>query len=79
MEKSTLLIIDDIPSNIDVLGTILMDEFTIQAATSGEEGLSLARFEDRPDLILLDVMMPEMDGYEVRVIAFTFSHREHSP
>jgi len=65
MEKSTLLIIDDIPSNIDVLGTILVDDYTIQAATSGEEGLGIARSDDRPDLILLDVMMPEMDGYEV--------------
>lgn len=65
MEKPTLLIIDDIPSNIDVLGTILMEEYTLQAATSGEEGLGIARAGHGPDLILLDVMMPGMDGYEV--------------
>lgn len=65
MEKPTLLIIDDIPSNIDVLGTILMGDYNIQAATSGAEGLAIARSTDPPDLILLDVMMPEMDGYEV--------------
>ncbi|VVS91258.1 putative bifunctional diguanylate cyclase/phosphodiesterase [Desulfoluna spongiiphila] len=65
MEKPTLLIIDDIPSNIDVLGTILMEDYIIQAATSGEEGLGIAQEGSGPDLILLDVMMPGMDGYEV--------------
>lgn len=65
MDNPTLLIVDDIPSNIDVLGSILMEEYTIQAATCGEDALDIARDTPKPDLILLDVMMPGMDGYQV--------------
>ena len=59
-----VLIIDDIPDNVDALGETLAREYEIQCATSGPEGLALVR-QHVPDLILLDVMMPEMDGYAV--------------
>ncbi len=59
-----VLIIDDIPDNVDALGETLASEYEIQCATSGPEGLELVR-QHIPDLILLDVMMPEMDGYAV--------------
>ncbi len=57
------LIIDDTPENLLTLGKLLEGEFELQIATSGANGLALAR-QSPPDLILLDVMMPEMDGYE---------------
>ncbi|MCW9040943.1 MAG: PleD family two-component system response regulator [Rhodospirillales bacterium] len=63
-QKSTVLIIDDEPSNIEILNAVLEGECDVLFATSGEDGLALVQSE-RPDLILLDVMMPDMDGYEV--------------
>jgi len=61
--RSKILIIDDIPANLRTLGTVLAKEFKLQIATSGAMGLDLAG-QSPPDLILLDVMMPEMNGYE---------------
>ncbi|MEI6760358.1 MAG: response regulator [Betaproteobacteria bacterium] len=59
-----ILIIDDIVENVEVLGAVLAADYEVQFATSGAEGLALVA-QDPPDLILLDVMMPEMDGYAV--------------
>lgn len=58
-----ILIIDDTPANLTLLGLALQDDYTIQIACSGSKGLELAR-DAAPDLILLDIMMPDMDGYE---------------
>jgi len=64
-EKSgTILIIDDTPANISLLEAALSGEYTIISATRGCEALEIAR-KTPPDLILLDIMMPEMNGYEV--------------
>jgi sigma-B regulation protein RsbU (phosphoserine phosphatase) len=65
MEKQKVLIVDDTPQNIHVLMETLKDSYKIVAATSGAKALQLATREPLPDLILLDVMMPEMSGYEV--------------
>ncbi|MFQ5344871.1 MAG: HD domain-containing phosphohydrolase [Mariprofundus sp.] len=62
--KQTILIVDDAPENIDVLKGILSDTYKIKAAIHGEKALKSA-FNAPPDLILLDIMMPDMDGYEV--------------
>jgi len=64
-EKKTILLVDDAPSNIQVANSILKDAYKIRIATSGAKALELANAIPLPDLILLDVMMPEMDGYEV--------------
>ena len=62
---ATLLIVDDTPENIDVLRGILKQEYKIKVASNGEKALKIAQSESPPDLILLDIMMPDMDGYEV--------------
>lgn len=61
----TILIVDDTPQNLTILGELLCPNYLVRAANSGERALRLAQSENRPDLILLDVMMPGMDGYEV--------------
>ena len=62
--KSTVLIVDDTETNIDILLELLSDKYDILAAVDGKSALDIAGKEDI-DLILLDIMMPEMDGYEV--------------
>jgi signal transduction histidine kinase len=63
-QRQRILAIDDTPANLLTLGRALSSEYELQIATSGAMGLNLAT-ESPPDLILLDIMMPEMDGYEV--------------
>jgi serine phosphatase RsbU (regulator of sigma subunit) len=64
-EKKLLLLVDDDSENIQVVHSILKDQYKIRVAMNGAKALELARVEPLPDLILLDVMMPQMDGYEV--------------
>ena len=63
--KQTILIVDDTPENITVLGELLKPVYAVRVSTNGKQALESAVFQPLPDLILLDVMMPEMDGYEV--------------
>jgi putative two-component system response regulator len=62
---TTILIVDDTPENLLLLSELLQPHYRVRAASSGMRALQVAASEPRPDLILLDVMMPEMDGYEV--------------
>ena len=63
--KKTVLLVDDAPANIQVVNSILKDIYKIRIATNGPKALELAKVAPPPDLVLLDVMMPEMNGYEV--------------
>src|ERR1700721_2421265 len=63
--QKSIVIVDDTPINIGVISGALKDSFRTKVATNGEKALAIASGEDKPDLILLDVMMPGMDGYEV--------------
>ncbi len=63
--KGRILIVDDQPSNLKVLANGLKGEYLIQAADSGAKALMLAEKMPQPDLILLDIVMPEMDGFAV--------------
>ena len=64
-EKKTLLVVDDAPANLQVVNSILKDDYKIRIATSGRKALELVKLMPLPDLVLLDIEMPEMDGYEV--------------
>lgn len=63
--QQQILIVDDTPDNIDLLGAVLRSDYDIKVALNGEKALSIANSHPKPDMILLDVMMPGMDGYEV--------------
>lgn len=62
---NTVLIVDDSPENIDLLGEILKNKYKIKVALNGIKALKIAMSEYPPDIILLDIMMPDMNGYEV--------------
>jgi len=62
---STVLIVDDLPDNLTILGDILLPYYRVLVASTGPRALQLAAAQPQPDLILLDVMMPGMDGYQV--------------
>lgn len=64
-KRALILIVDDVPTNIHVLMAGLTADYDVKIATNGNTAIELAELEEKPDLILLDVMMPEMDGYEV--------------
>ena len=63
--QPTILVVDDTPDNLALMSGLLKDLYKVKVANSGERGLKIACSDTPPDLILLDIMMPEMDGYEV--------------
>lgn len=63
--KPSILVVDDTPANLTLMTGLLQDDYQVRAATSGEKALKIAYSDNPPDLILLDIMMPEMDGHEV--------------
>lgn len=63
--KAVILVVDDVPTNVQALAFLLKEEYMIKVATSGVRALELAAQDPIPDLILLDVQMPDMDGYDV--------------
>ncbi len=77
-EKPSVLVVDDTPENIDVLTGLLKDHYRVRAAVDGPTALSLAR-KFPPDIILLDIMMPGMDGYEVCRVLREDPYTQHIP
>lgn len=61
----TILLVDDTPANLKILGECLRDRYAVSIATSGQQALDMVWERTPPDLILLDIVMPVMDGYEV--------------
>lgn len=65
LKKPTILVVDDTPDNLALMSELLTDTYHLKIANSGARALKLATSGTLPDLILLDIMMPVMDGYEV--------------
>lgn len=65
LTKQTVLVVDDTPENIQMLNGVLRPYYKVKAAPNGEKALTIAQSTTQPDIILLDIMMPEIDGYEV--------------
>ncbi|MDH5552688.1 MAG: response regulator [Nitrosomonas sp.] len=65
LSKQTVLVVDDTPANIDVLVALLSEAYEVKVAINGERALKIAFSDQPPDIILLDIMMPGMDGFDV--------------
>jgi len=76
--KNSILIIDDEPSNIVTLRHILSSDYTVYGVTDGMSGITAAKLQ-KPDLILLDIIMPEMDGYEVLTLLKNIKETQDIP
>lgn len=63
-DQPLILLVDDTPENLTLMSELLLERYRVKVASAGARALRIAA-ESRPDLILLDIMMPEMDGYEV--------------
>ena len=63
--KATILVVDDTPDNLALMNNLFKDNYKVKIANGGEKALQIAASDAPPDLILLDIMMPGMDGYEV--------------
>ncbi len=64
-EKYTILVVDDEPTNVTVLNAMLRSSYKVKAALNGLDAIKIARSHPQPDLILLDVIMDNIDGFEV--------------
>ncbi|QQE64286.1 hybrid sensor histidine kinase/response regulator [Leptolyngbya sp. BL0902] len=65
LDRATILVVDDTPDNLTFISGLLRDHYRVKVATSGEKAMLIAQVEPHPDLILLDILMPGLDGYEV--------------
>jgi putative two-component system response regulator len=65
VDRPTILVVDDAPDNLELMAGLLHDRYRVKVAINGEKALQVARSEDPPDLILLDIMMPGLSGYDV--------------
>ena len=61
--KPTILVVDDTPDNLSLMSDLLRTDYKVKLAPSGERALQIVAGDSKPDLILLDIMMPDMDGY----------------
>lgn len=64
-QRPTILIVDDTPDNLTLLSQLLKDDYRIRLAQNGAKALEITSSDNPPDLVLLDIMMPDMDGFEV--------------
>lgn len=79
ISKSSILVVDDTPDNLMLMSELLKDYYKIKVANSGMKALKIAQSDTPPDLILLDVMMPDLDGYEVCKQLKTNPQTRHIP
>ena len=64
-ETPTILVVDDAPDNLLLMSGLLKDLYKVKVANSGGRALKIVDSDSPPELVLLDIMMPDMDGYEV--------------
>lgn len=77
--KSSILLVDDSPENLELMGELLSGQYTVRVAINGERALQILEGDALPDLILLDVMMPNLSGWDVCAIIKVSSRLKHIP
>lgn len=77
--RPTVLVVDDTPDNLSLISELLKDSYRIKIANNGQRAIAIAQSDNQPDLILLDIMMPEMDGYEVCSVLKSNPHTKDIP
>jgi putative two-component system response regulator len=78
-ERATVLVVDDAAENLSLMSALLKGTYRLKVANSGEKALAYARAEPKPDIILLDIMMPGMSGYEVIQVLKSDAATRHIP
>lgn len=79
MDKARILVVDDTPANLEILSELLVPEYWLNVATNGFDAIKLASKAPQPDLILLDIMMPELNGYQVCEVLKSQETTRHIP
>jgi len=79
IDKPTILVVDDTPDNLTLMSNLLRDEFRVKVANSGEKALRVLEASPLPDLVLLDIMMPGMSGYDVCIAMKAAARTERVP
>ncbi|WP_333873717.1 ATP-binding response regulator [Methylobacter sp.] len=77
--RPTILVVDDMPDNLSILSNLFKNEYRVRIADNGEKTLAICQSDDPPDLVLLDIMMPGIDGFEVARRMRNHSGSEHIP
>ena len=76
-EKPTILVVDDTPDNLTLMTALLKDDYRVKVAHNGERALRLVQGSDPPALVLLDIMMPRLNGFEVCQNIKASAHTRH--
>jgi len=79
MDKARILVVDDTPANLEILSELLTPEYRITVALNGFDAVKLASADPQPDLVLLDIMMPELNGYQVCEMLKAQKKTKHIP
>lgn len=79
IDRPTVLVVDDTPDNLTLMSGLLKEQYKVKVANRGAKAIDIASQHPQPDLILLDIMMPEMDGYEVCRILKASEETRHIP
>jgi PleD family two-component response regulator len=77
--RPTILVVDDTPDNLHLLSTLFKDAYRVKIAHHGEKALAICHSDEPPDLVLLDIMMPGLDGFEVAAQLRSHPSSEHIP
>ena len=78
-EKASVLVVDDTPDNLSLMSGLLKDRYRVKVANNGEKAIKIVQGDSPPDLILLDIMMPGLSGYEVCQILKADPATRHIP